>query len=1264
MTYVFADCELDARLYTLRRAERVFHLRPKVFQVLLYLLDHSNRVVSKQELLEHAWPGQFISEATLEGCIKQVRQALGDSGRAQRVLQTLHGHGYRIVVPVEILPETAPSPEVASDILTPPEAASNTSLSVLPDSTMAAPESLIPPALPGRVERKRCAGCQHANSADATFCVACGARLVQSCVHCGQHVPLPAAFCFACGYRLSTRSGPALSSIAVGETLHAEGHQMTPASETPPGERKLVTILCGALGQAPGLARRPGLDALHDEMRALYALARREIQRYGGTLQHVTGDRFMAVFGVPVAQEDHAQRAVLAALGLQQRLDESQSNGGAAEEALTLRLSLHTGPVAVGGMDDAPELAMALVGDTALLAAALEELGEPGVILCSDITAQLVQGLVHVKTLGSVQVAGQSTEVLVHRVLGRQPRRPPVMPQGERGFSQFVGRTRELTTLRGLLGEVEDGRGQVVGMVGEPGMGKSRLVYEFRCSVQERRLTYLAGRCFSYGSNTPYLPVLDLLRYHCGLTDADTPKRITTNIRQSLQVVGMAVDEWAPLLLRLLGVQMDTDQLATLSPEALKARTFAALIQMCINYSQQQPLVLEIENLHWIDATSEEFLTALVERVAGLPILVLVTYRPGYRPAWIDKSYVTQIALQRLAPHDSRQVIQSVLQTTVIPESLVQHLLLKAEGNPFFLEELAWTVREHGDSHAFSAVPNTIQAVLAARIDRLPPTAKRLLQVAAVLGKEVRWPLLQGMAGVPEQELRDGLRHLQATEFLYETHLFPDVLYTFKHVLTQEVAYQSLLKGTRQHYHRQAAQVLMERFPEHAETHPELLAHHYTEGGVSAQALRYWQRAGQQAAQRSAYVEAISHFTTGLQVLKELPDSPERRRQELDLQMALAPALMTIKGYGAPEVEQAYTRAYTLSQQLGETSQLFWVLLGLQSVYLNRAEHNTARSLSEQLLNLAQHQQAPLFSLLAHYTMGNSLFYLGQFVASRQHFVQAMHFYDPQQHRSIAFVYGEEPGVRCQSRGILPLLLLGYPDQALQEIQQALALSSKQEHPYSVALCLYYAVRLHQFRREIQATYEQAEKLIVFCTEQGFAHYLAQGMILRGWAVAAQGQPGEGIAQMFEGLSAYQATRGQTGRPHLLALLAAAHQTMSQTEQALRLIAEALALIDHTAESWWAAEIHRLKGELLLQEDTRHTMLDAERCFLQALDIARRQQAKALELRVTMSLSRLWQQSGKHAEARQQLGEIYGWFTEGFATADLQEARELLEDLA
>jgi predicted ATPase len=414
------------------------------------------------------------------------------------------------------------------------------------------------------------------------------------------------------------------------------------------------------------------------------------------------------------------------------------------------------------------------------------------------------------------------------------------MPQGERGFSQFVGRTRELATLRVLLAAVEDGRGQVVGVVGEPGMGKSRLVYEFRCSVPESSLAYLAGRCFSYGSNTPYLPILDLLRYHCGLTDADTPQSISAKIRQSLQAVGMPPDEWAPLLLQLLGVQMDTGQLAALSPEALKARTFATLMQMCINYSQQQPLVLEIENLHWIDATSEEFLTTLVERVAGLPILVLVTYRPGYRPAWIDKSYVAQIALQRLAPHDSRQVIQSVLQTTVIPESLVQQFLLKADGNPFFLEELAWTVREHGDSHALSVVPNTIQAVLAARIDRLPPTAKRLLQMAAVLGKEVRWSLLQVIAGLPENELGNGLRHLQATEFLYETHLFPDVIYTFKHVLTQEVAYQSLLKGTRQQYHRQVAQVLLERCPEHAETHPELLAHHYTEGGLSAQAMRYW----------------------------------------------------------------------------------------------------------------------------------------------------------------------------------------------------------------------------------------------------------------------------------------------------------------------------------------------------------------------------------------------------------------------------------------
>ena len=368
---------------------------------------------------------------------------------------------------------------------------------------------------------------------------------------------------------------------------------------------------------------------------------------------------------------------------------------------------------------------------------------------------------------------------------------------------------------------MEDGQGHVVGIVGDPGIGKSRLLDEFRRSLTGRRLTYLRGRCLSYGNATPYLPVLDLLRHNCGMTDADSPETITAKVHRALQEVGMAPDEWAPYLIRRLGLEAGTDQLAMLSPQAIRARTFETLVHMSVNGSRERPLVLEVEDLHWIDATPEDWLAALVERIAGVPILVLVSYRPGYRPRRFDNSYATQLTLQRLTPRDSRQVLQAVLPPEQVPEALTQAILAKADGNPFFLEELARTVMEQGDRRLPLAVPDTIHAVLAARIDRLPPAEKRLLQAAAVIGRDVTMPLLQALAGWPEEELGRGLRCLEAAEFFYETRLIPEPTYTFKHVLTQEVAYQSLLQRTRTQYHRQIAQVVEERFPEIAATQPE-----------------------------------------------------------------------------------------------------------------------------------------------------------------------------------------------------------------------------------------------------------------------------------------------------------------------------------------------------------------------------------------------------------------------------------------------------------
>jgi transcriptional regulator with AAA-type ATPase domain/predicted ATPase len=1036
--------------------------------------------------------------------------------------------------------------------------------------------------------------------------------------------------------------------------LQTEGQGGAPRGEAPPpapetapplppvggpvGERKLVTVLCGTVGPAAPRAR------------ALATVAPRVVAQYGGLLLPALDETLLAVFGLPVAHEDHAQQAVLAALRLQEALGVPAGGVGPGEVG-TVRLGIHTGVVATGDLTAGEPLGTAVVGEALTQAMALQACAAPGTILCSAATARLVRGLVRVTAMGGAPSPGD-----VYQIRGQRPAGVSGRSRLLRPFSPFVGRAHELATLHALLAQAAAGQGQVVGIIGEPGLGKSRLVTEFRRSLPGRRLTYLAGHCLAYRQATPYGPVLELLRQACRLTAADPPATITRKVGQRLAEVGIAPEDGAPYVLTLLGVRPDPDALAQQSPQAVRARTIALLVQLALQEAHQRLLVLEVENLHWCDPSSAEVLMALVERLAGTALLLLTTYRPEYRPPWLDKSYATQVTLTRLPAADSRRIAQAVLGPTLVAEALVQAIITRAGGNPLFVEELARTVVEAGAGQLPEAVPATLEGVLAARLDRLPPAAKHVAQVAAVIGAEVPGPLLQAVLGWPEAVMQASLAHLQATELLYETRLVPTPVYTFKHVLTQEAAYQALLPRGRQALHGQIAQVLEEHFPKTAETQPELLAHHYTEAGLAESAVAYWQRAGK----RTKYAgerEAVVHFSKGLEVLQTLPDTPVRTQQELDLLIDLGIGLGNTKGAAAPEVAQVWDRARTLCQHMEDTSHLFRVLTQLRTVHTARAEHQTARDFAEQALALAQHLQRPGLLVPAHYSFGVPLLHLGDMASARGHFEQAIVHYDARRG-------GPQAGFMVQALGYVAqtLWVLGYPDRALQRHHEALAMLQQWSHPGIVHEALYNASGLHWLRREVQAVHERTAAALALASEHGSPPMLALLQHQQGWVLAARGRYEEGIAQMRQSLATLRTMGEAVGRPRLLALLAEAYGKSGQAKEGLRLLAEALVLMDNTGERQDAAEVHRLKGELLLWQAVPDAP-QAEACFQQALAIARQQQAKSLELRAAMSLARLWQRQGKHAEARALLAPIYGWFTEGFDTADLQEASALLGEL-
>jgi predicted ATPase len=636
----------------------------------------------------------------------------------------------------------------------------------------------------------------------------------------------------------------------------------------------------------------------------------------------------------------------------------------------------------------------------------------------------------------------------------------------------------------------------------------------------------------------------------------------------------------------------------------------------------------------------------------------------------MGRSHLTQVTLNRLSRRQAVEMTGWVAHGKALPPEVVEQVVARTDGVPLFVEELTKMVLESGllqerkDGYELTgplpplAIPATLHDSLMARLDRLA-TVKGVAQLGATLGREFSYALLQAVSPWDEGALQLGLQQLVEAEFLYQRGVPPQATYLFKHALIQEAAYQSLLKSTRQQYHHRVAQMLANRFPDTAETQPELLAHHYTEAGMAAQAIPFWLRAGQRAIQRSANVEASSHITKGLELLKSLPETHERDQQELTLQIALGMPLIATKGYAAPEVGQVYTRAQELCRQVGDTAALFPVLRGLWVFHVQQGKLQRAHELGEQLLRLAQDQQDPAPLLEAHRALGSTSYFLGDFAQGRAYQEQGIALYDLPRHRSLALLYGQDPGVVCKSFAAVTLWSLGYPDEALKQSHEALILAWDLSHPFSLGYALFFAARLYQHRREGRLTQEQADALIALSREQGFAQMLAMGTILQGWALAEQGQRAEGIAQMRQGLTAYRGTAAEVSRPFFLSLLAETYGEEGEAEAGLSMLTEALAIVHNVGQHFYEVELYRLKGELLSQKADMESK--AEACFRQALDIAGRQQAKSLELRAALSLSRLWQRQGKRAQARQLLAEVYGWFTEGFDTADLQEAKALLE---
>ena len=653
------------------------------------------------------------------------------------------------------------------------------------------------------------------------------------------------------------------------------------------GERKQVTAFFCDLADSTAAAERIGPENMHNLFNRFFELSLDEVHRYEGTINQFLGDGFMAIFGAPIAREDHARLGVLAAIALQRTLNDHNAEFKELYGVECMfRMGLNSGLVVVGSIGDNLRMDYSAIGDTTNLASRLQQIAKPGTILVSESTNRLVRDHIRLQTLQPVRVKGKTEPVTPYKVIGTRPRRSPIISRGERALSQFVGRKREIATLEELLRQVQAGQGHVVSIVAEAGGGKSRLLYEFRLRCQNKSVTYIEGRCLSYGSSIPYHPIIDVLRNNSGITESDRLETIIDKVHFALQEVGMDVEESAPYLLQLLGMKEGTEPLAMLAPEAVKNKTFEILRQMSLQGSQQRPLIFEIEDLHWIDKTSEDYLASLVESLAAASLMLLVTYRPGYRPPWIDKSYATQIALRSLAPFDGVAVVRSISQRETLPAPTEQLILKKAEGNPFFLEELTWAMIEHADAGADLHVPDTVQGVLMARIDRLPEEPKVLLQTASVLGREFSLRLLRAIWDKPET-FEDGLMGLRQLEFLYERIGSEGILYVFRHALTQDVAYDSLLTSRRRALHAEAGQALETLYAGRLDEVYDLLAYHYARTDLADKAVMYLARFAEKAAHSYAHAEAATALQEAIHHVTRLPaEDQDRLMVELTLRHA------------------------------------------------------------------------------------------------------------------------------------------------------------------------------------------------------------------------------------------------------------------------------------------------------------------------------------------------------------------------------------------
>jgi class 3 adenylate cyclase/predicted ATPase len=1064
---------------------------------------------------------------------------------------------------------------------------------------------------------------------------------------------------------------------AIGELTGAAAATPKPAAGKEPdaqegAERRQLTVMFSDLVGSTALSTQMDPEDLREVISAYQKCVAATVHRFEGFVARYMGDGVLVYFGYPQAHEDDAERAVRAGLELITAVSALKSR-----VSLQTRVGIATGLVIAGeltGSGEAQE--RSVVGETPNLAARLQGIAEPNMLIICDSTRRLLGSLFELEDLGPKNLKGLVPPVRAWAALRASSVASRFEALHASGLTALVGREEESELLLRRWRRAKLGEGQVVLLSGEAGIGKSRLTAALLESLATERHARLRYFCSPQHTDSAFYPIIGQMERAAGLRHDDTPQARLDKLDAVLAQASTSVED-AALFAEMLSLPNDGRYpTLELTPEQRRQRMLDAFMSQMQALTRFRPLLVIFEDAHWSDPTSLEAFGRAVDRIATVRALLIVTFRPEFDPPWIGRPHVTALSLNRLTQHEVGDMIDHLVGNKILPASIRQDIIERTDGVPLFVEEMTKAVLEAGGAGAAEraagavpfpalSVPASLHASLMARLDRLG-AAKEIAQIGGAIGREFSHALLAAVVRKPEAELRSAIGSLLAAGLLFQQGEPPHAIYLFKHALVQDAAYGTLLRQPRRALHARIAEILESQFADIAERQPELLARHCTEAGLIEKAVGLWGKAGQRSLERSALLEATEQLTRALAQIATLPSSPELRREQIKLQVALITPLMHVKGYAAPETKAAAERARVLIEQseaLGEPPEdpllLLSVLYSFWCASFVAFNGDALRELAGQFLALAEKQKAKEPLMIGHRIMG-SLLHTGDFVEGRAHLDRAIALYDPAEHRPLATRFGQDVGVATFSYRSWALWMLGYPQAALADASRAVRDARELGQAATLMYALVHASLTHIHCGDYTTANREANELVALADEKGALFWKALGMTVQGCVLALTGRAADAIQMITSGITALRSTGSTLWMPSHLSYLGTAHAALGQFQDAWWCIGEAITAAEITKERWQEADIHRVAGEIELLS-AEPNAVKAEECFQRALAVARAQQAKSWELRAAMSMARLWRDQGKRQESRNHLAAIHGWFTEGFDTLDLKQAKTLLD---